>query len=268
MRHASDTSQGQSLATIDKERRIGAALSVSMRIASRALGGKGYTFWHFDANAGSGWNEKINTPGSPLVFWQVADVCLSGFKPAAFFCDLDVDAMRRLQSRLRSIPGSASASYLLPGDNQEGLEVFAECIRRSEKTKYAMGSVVIDPNGYYYRNPKGIGAPIYALQWFCREFPRIDIVLNLNIRTYQLQASQGHNVLPPREVLYGLNRKHWLVAQAHVSTGRFLLAVGRNFETGDHKNLQLYRHDSAEGEYILNMADGKRQGVLDGVSKL
>lgn len=262
------TSQGQSLATIDKERRIGAALSVSMRIASRALGGKGYTFWHFDANAGSGWNEKVNTAGSPLVFWQVADLCLNGFKPAAFFCDLDIDAMRRLQARLRGNAAAAAASYLLPGDNQEGLEVFAECIRRADRPKFAMGSVIVDPNGYFYRNPKGIGAPIDALKWFCAEFPRIDIVLNLNIRTYQLQASQGHNVLPPRKVLEALGRKRWLVAQANVSTGRFLLAVGRNIPTGDHKNLQLYRHDSAQGEYILNTADGKRQGNLLNVSQL
>lgn len=262
------SSQGQSLATIDKERRIGAALSVSMRIASRTLGGRGFTFWHFDANAGSGWNEKINTAGSPLVFWQVAEMCLKGFKPAAFFCDLDLDAMRRLQGRLRGITAAAPASFLLPGDNQDGLEVFAENIRRAERPRFAMGSVVVDPNGYYYRNPKGVGAPISALKWFCREFPRIDIVLNLNIRTYQLQASQGHDVLPPREVFAALNRKHWLVAQANVSTGRFLLAVGRNIETGDHKSLQLYRHDSAEGEYILNMAHGKRQGMLLNVSQL
>lgn len=72
--------QGQSLATIDKERRIGAALSVGMRIASKAFGGKGYRYWHLDANSGSGHNGTVNTDGSPLVFWQIANICLNGMK--------------------------------------------------------------------------------------------------------------------------------------------------------------------------------------------
>lgn len=271
----SDGQQGQSLATIDKERRIGAALSVGMQIASAKFGHMGFNYWHFDANAGPGWNSLVNTAGSPLVFWQVATACLSGLRPAPFFCDIDTDALRRLQVRMRSAPTLAERSVLLPGDNQDALEVFAEVIRaRERRPQFAVGSVLIDPNGYFYRNPKGIGAPIDALKWFTREFPRIDVVLNLNIRTYQMQAAHGHNVLPPREVLASLNKQHWLVAQANVSNGngkggnRFLLAVGRNVETGDHKKLQLYKHTSEHGEYILNMAEGKRQNDLPDLSGL
>ena len=110
--------QGQSLATIDKERRIGAALSVGMRIASSRFAGRGFRYWHFDANAGSGWNEAVNVPGSPIVFWDVAKLCLSGLEPAAFFCDVDLGAMRRLQLRFNGNPDAERHSFLLPGDNQ------------------------------------------------------------------------------------------------------------------------------------------------------
>ena len=59
--------QGQSIATVDKERRIAAAMSVSMRIANGAFGRKGYRYWHFDANAGSGWNHDAVSEDSNVV---------------------------------------------------------------------------------------------------------------------------------------------------------------------------------------------------------
>src|SRR4051812_1061599 len=80
---------GQSAATIDKERRIAACLSVGMKIAEAKFGQSGFAYWHLDANAGSGWNEEVNVPGSPLVFWQVANLYLNGLGPRAFFCDRD-----------------------------------------------------------------------------------------------------------------------------------------------------------------------------------
>jgi len=255
--------QGQSLATIDKERRIAAALSVGMRVASYKFADKDYRYWHFDANAGSGWNEAVNTPGSPLVFLEVAGLCLRGLRPAPFFCDIDLNAMRRLYTRLQT---EEHASYLLPGDNQDALEVFAECIRKTETPRFAIGSVLVDPNGYFYRNPKGIGAPIAGLQWFCREFLRIDIILNLNVRTYQMQAAHSHNVLPPRDVLASLNKSHWLVSRAQTKGGKFLLAVGRNMPTQEHRALQLYDYRSEMGQHILDWAEGKRQGELLDVS--
>ena len=77
--------QGQSAITIDKERRIGAALSISMRIAEKKFGGGNFRYWHFDANAGSGWNETVNVPGSPIVFWRNAETILKGMRPRPFF---------------------------------------------------------------------------------------------------------------------------------------------------------------------------------------
>jgi hypothetical protein len=243
--------QGQSIATVDKERRIAAAMSVSMRIANKAFGRKGYRYWHFDANAGNGWNHEVGVPGSPMVFWHVASTCLPHMEPAPFFCDRDAMAIEQLRARLGHLP-AAAGSFLLPYDNEAGLTQFAATIRISEKPHYAVGSLIIDPNGYYYRNAKGIGAPIAGLQWFVREFPRIDIILNLNMRTFHLQRGSGHAVATPASVLASLNRKHWLVSRAG-GQSRHLLAVGRNMATGDHKALGLYDIDSDVGRKILNV---------------
>lgn len=258
--------QGQSLATIDKERRIGAALSIGMRIASRAFGGKGFRFWHLDANSGSGWNDMVNVPGSPLVFWQVARTCLAGMEPAPFFCDIDLAAMQELRRRLAD---DRDKLILLPGDNQEAIEVFAELIRRSERPRFAVGSLLIDPNGYFYRDRFGKGAPVEAAKWFSREFPRIDLILNLNTFTYQAQNGVGHAVEPPREVLRSLGKAHWLVGRRQVGSGhRFLLAVGRNTPTADHRALGMYRLESPEGQFIMNQAEGKRQHDLPELSRI
>jgi hypothetical protein len=256
--------QGQSMTTIDKERRIAAALSVGMRIANARFGGKGYRYFYFDANCGSGWNHQVDVPGSPLVFWHVMQECAPDLEPAAYFCDRDVIAMEQLRSRFSADPATAG-SILLPGDNEDGLHQFADAIRRSgEVAKYAIGAVLIDPNGYFYRNAGGIGAPVRALRWFVAEFPRIDIILNLNMRTYFLQRGQHHQVIPPGDVLASLRKRHWLVSRAG-GQSRHLLAVGRNMETGDHKSMGFHFADSMQGQQILSVdADGMSEPDLFG----
>lgn len=249
---ASRVKQGQSTTTIDKERRIAAALSVGMRIANAKFGGKGYRYFYFDANCGSGWNHQVDVPGSPLVFWHIMQESAPGLTPAAYFCDRDVIAVEQLRARF-SADGATAGSILLPCDNEDGLRHFADAIRRSgEVAKYAIGAVLVDPNGYFYRSASGIGAPVRALRWFVAEFPRIDIILNLNMRTYHLQRGQRHDVVTPVEVLASLRKQHWLVSRAG-GQSRHLLAVGRNTETGDHKSMGFYLADSEIGRKILDV---------------
>lgn len=259
------STQGQSLVTIDKERRIGAALSVSMKIANAKFGGKRFKFWHLDANAGSGWNDEVSVPGSPVVFWQAARQYLPDMIPAPFFCDHTQDTMKALQRQLDD--DARAQSFLIPGDNEEAIDVFAESIRRSgENPGYAVGTMLIDPNGYFYRSADGTGAPVKPLQWFCREFPRIDLILNLNMRTFHMQRAHGHAVLPPREVLNGLGKSNWLVCQARRGNARFLLAIGRNVSTGDHRSLGLHASTSEIGRAILDAET--KQGTLFDVRDL
>lgn len=256
-----DTSRGQGQsfeATIDKERCLGSALTIGTKIASK-FNNSGFNYWHFDANAGCGHNRTCDVPGSPIVFHVTADACLNGMPRRAFFCDCDQVQLEELSRRLT--PTWKSSSYLLPGDNEESLEVFAECILTSgERPQYAIGSVIVDPNGYWYRNGSGKGPPISALLRFAAKFPRIDIILNLNTRTYRLQRSQGHLVLPPREVLTLLQKTNWLVRRTHRGGNEWLLAVGRNVVTGDHRGLGFHKLESDAGRNIMTVIEGGRQG--------
>lgn len=249
--------QGQSTVTIDKERCLGSALTIGMKIADGKFGGRGFSYWHFDANAGSGWNDRVGVEGSPIVFHRVADQYLKGLKREPFFCDINVAALQKLSIRLGNWPG-----YLFPGDNEDALYVFAERIRQVERPEFAIGSVIVDPNGYWYRNAKGEGAPVKSLIRFAAVFPRIDIVLNLNVRTYKLQRARGQDVSPPADIFESLQKKHWLVRITQAGGDQFLLAVGRNVETGDHKRLGFHKLESDGGRHIMTIANGGRQGKL------
>jgi hypothetical protein len=257
--------QGQSAVTADKERRIAAAYSVSMTIANRQFGGRGYSFWCFDANCGSGWNQEVDVAGSPLVFWQAARECLTAMTPCPFFCDRDMAAMASLQQRLAQDAATRQHSILIPGDNDEAIEVFAETVSRRENPNFALGAVLIDPNGWYYKNADGIGAPVHALTWFTQAFPRIDLILNLNVRTFRLMRPHhfGAHLLPPRDLLASLNKRHWLVGRAKAGQSRFILAVGRNIPTRDHASLGLYSWDGPVGREILAQAESDGQGRLE-----
>jgi hypothetical protein len=255
--------QGQSAATIDKERGLASALAIGMKIANTKFAGRGYRYWHFDANAGSGWNESVGVFGSPIVFHANADALLTGMRREAFFCDLNRTALTELLNRLDQQPQWSSC--LFAHDNEEALEVFAERIRQSgESPRYAVGSVIVDPNGYWYRNAKGEGAPVRSLSEFSAQFPRIDIILNLNTRAYVLQRAQGHAVAPPLEVFASLRKSHWLVKRTHHGTNGWLLAVGRNVPTGDHRAIGFVKLESDEGHFIINLAEGDRQGKMFG----
>jgi hypothetical protein len=253
--------QGQGFeATIDKERCLGAALTIGTKIASK-FSGSGFSYWHFDANAGCGHNRTCEVPGSPVVFHTVADACLNGMQRRAFFCDHNQVMLDELATRLPL--NWKSSSYLLPGDNEDGLEVFSECIQNSgERSSYAIGSVIVDPNGYWYRNGTGEGPPVVGLLRFAAKFPRVDIILNLNVGAYWRQRGAGQHVLPPRDVLASLNKANWLVRYTAHGQNRWLLAVGRNIETGDHRKLGFHKLDSIEGHAVMLKAERGRQGDL------
>lgn len=252
--------QGQSIeSTVDKERCLGSALTIGMKIASK-FAGRGFGYWHFDANAGCGHNDMVDVPGSPVAFHVCADSHLKGMARRAFFCDLNGAALTELHTRQLRAEWKQS-SYLIKGDNEEGLDVFAECVKTSgERVEFAVGSIIVDPNGYWYRNAKGEGPPIKSLMRFTAEFPRIDLILNLNARTYRLQRGQAHDVLAPRDVLASLNKAHWLVRWTHHGANDWLLAVGRNFETGDHRKIGFHKLNSPEGHEVMLKVEGRRQG--------
>ena len=207
-----------------------------------------------DANAGSGWNEEVGVAGSPIVFHTLANERLTDMRHESFFCDVNADRIKELQKKLERL--NYQNSYCLLGDNDDALDVFEERIRQTErKPHYAVGSVIADPNGYWYRNLKGVGAPVRALTGFAIRFPRIDIILNLNMRIYRLQRALNHGVIPPIDVFLSLKKSHWLVRRTACGGDDFLLAVGRNVATGDHKALGFHDVSGDAGRRIIHIAE-------------
>jgi hypothetical protein len=258
--------QGQSLVTIDKIRGIGSALAIGMRTAAARFAWAPYH--HADTNAGSGMNEEVSrvvgepVPGSPVVAVRTADaVGLKNFR--GMFCEIDAERARTLaNSHLRGRPNC----FVFCGDNAEFIEVFAESIRRSgDKAQYAVGSIIVDPNGWFRRNKDGSGVPVAELVAFTREFPRVDVVLNLNVRTYHLMRGHGDKfgAMGAPEIMSALGKEHWLLSPVRkVGGDKFVLMIGRNFPTGDHRRLGLCRVDSVEGRAVLQEIEAKRQGAL------
>lgn len=238
---------GQSLTTAEKERRIGSGLSIGMKIANAKF--KGYSFWHLDANAGSGHNDEFDVPGSPLVAWDAARQYLNDMRFKAFFCDNNPISMETLKATLK--PEDLIRSTMLCMDNDQAVKAFSEAICNAEKPNYAVGSILIDPNGYWYKNQKLVGAPVESMKWFCKKHDRIDVILNINTRSYNLQVSQNHDVMPPRDVLASFDKKYWLVSLTG-GKSRFLLAIGRNVKTNAHPGLDLFDSESPQGKAILN----------------
>lgn len=259
--------QGQSLATLDKERGIASTLAINMKIAAAVIlrnqrHNPRFTYWHLDTNAGSGWNRTVLVDGSPIVFHKMADLYLQGIRREAWFCDIDRAAIDELLKRLG--PWNSS-SFPFQKDNEDVLELFAHRLRAcGENSAHVMGSVLVDPNGWFYRDKEGVGAPIKRLAWFTAQFPKIDVILNLNTRSRRLMLPLAwYRDISPRDVLAGLNKQHWQIKRTHYGGGEYMLAIGRNIKTTAHRAVGFHDLDSEQGKAWMLMFEGRRQAVLD-----
>jgi hypothetical protein len=272
--------QGQGGGTLDKERRIGSAESIGMTIANGLANRSGWRqklpYFHLDLNAGSGWNEIAGCPGSPVVFLELAQQQLTAMPLYAWFCDINgaaIDKLERWLLRYGHLPQPGIS--LLCEDNRTAIQRFAEQIRRRDRPEYALGSLLCDPNAWFYRAKDGNGVPVKEVIEFAHEFPKIDIIFNGNYRFYaQARGAQEKlgqsfaGLLSPEQICARLNRRHWLVSrQVLGGPNRFWLAIGRNVPTGDHRKLGLVHRDSAEGRAIMSIVSGDRQGELEMVER-
>ena len=260
--------QGQGAGTLDKERKIGSAESIGMTIANglarRQAWRQTRPYFHLDLNAGSGWNDIAGCPGSPVVFLELAQRQITHMPLYAWFCDINPTAIARLEQWLLQYGHLPQRGIsLLCEDNLSVIARFAEQIRRRDRPEHALGSLLCDPNAWFHRNQKGEGVPVEEIIQFAAEFPKIDIIFNVNYRVYAMQRGAGHNVLSPDQIRTRLNRAHWLVSRQHLGgQNRFWLAIARNVTTGDHRRLGLVHWDGPEGRYVMNVVSGGRQGTF------
>lgn len=168
-------SQGEGEGTPRKERGFYALLLMAFRMTKNCP----LPHWHLDTNAGCGHN--ANCPGSPLVAVQAA-IDARRRAPVRFcFCDIEEARMAEL------IEACPSPDLLPPGsdivgmatDNANFLRIISASIRSTEaRPELTTGTVLCDPNGF------PVGCPVDALDTFLGTFPRMDLILNVNLSLF------------------------------------------------------------------------------------
>ena len=244
--------QGQGGTTELKVRGIGAAITVTMRICTIPKLEQ-FPYWHIDLNAGSGYNHEAGCIGSPLAFLNAAEkVGKKNYR--AFFCDINRAAISELRSTLLGNPRCSC----IHENNRVLLPEIARLIRaRESNPHFAMGTVLCDPNGYFY----GDAVPTEELYQFCREFPRIDVILNLNVTirrwirgniAARRRGWEDKRCLRVDELPDFLNRKHWLIRDLASKGGhQFTVMVGRNHKMDDHQAMHFHHLHARQGRNIV-----------------
>lgn len=229
--------QGQSHDSTEmKERGIASAISINLRIFKSKY--KPWaTYQHFDLNAGSGMNDQVNCIGSPLAFIQSVDnLGISNYR--AYFTDIDHDTIEKLHTYPEM---KRENCFLFHGDNESLITAIPDLIRLTDKKlKYAIGSVLVDPNGSEVN--------VDALSWLSKQCPRLDFIINWNSVIFKrLQGAHGTLC----SAIKSLDKKHWLIRKP--SGGhQFILIVGRNMRIGEDKKNGFYHLNSDLGQEIFH----------------
>jgi hypothetical protein len=245
--------QGQSNSTLDKERQIAAMLDVNLRIVKAKC--RGQVYEHIDLNAGCGWNTDFGVPGSPMVFVQLAEEHL-GANWRAVFYEIDEGRAAELWGRLRGIPRCT----VLPLDNKEFQD------RAKHLPPASVGSVLVDPNGWLYRNAQGIGCPpLSELQAFFAAHRRMDFIANLNLRFYKQArgASRNHRHHPNYDRMPSLaeipalvNKRYGLISnRSHNGHSTFVRMILRNLPTNDYRAMGWHHLDSPMARQVYAYAE-------------
>jgi three-Cys-motif partner protein len=244
--------QGNGHWSARKERGFHASLWVSLQIS---MGDPSFPFWYADLNAGCGWNQSRGCDGSPVVFLKCARDFCRHYR--AFFCDCDAGALQQLRHRLTSDLGPSPGSIQLEEmDNADFLPLFAQKIRAVEDPKYAFGAILVDPNGFPH------GFPLPALGRFSEEFPRLDIILNVNARllrnaiAYREKKNPNWGVRWPAttvlEIADQVSRPYWTIRNPPPNGhgDYFITLVGRGIRHGAQRDLGFFHLDTPIGQRI------------------
>jgi len=240
--------QGQGDHTEDKQRGLGAAFSINLRIFREKFGNTRFNYWHFDLHAGSGHNDEADCTGSPISFIRAAEYC-GVEKFFAGFCEVRKDAVTQLLARpeMQDMRG-----YVFHGDNREFISAIPDLIAaRGENPAFAVGSVLADPNGS--------GIPIRELAALNKACPRLDVFINWSATSNKRHRGRfgEESCLSLSEAIAALGKRHWLIRQPR-GAFQWTLLFGRNIATGDHRAMGIYDLRSAKGEEILGICNFTR----------
>jgi len=259
--------QGQSSYTQFKLERFGPVLAQSLKI-STAEPVKRFPYYHIDLNAGGGYNHEVGVPGSPLNFLG-AVARHRRDNVFVFLVDHDATCIRELIAQPDILAFRRDRLSIHHADNAEIFDLVSERIIANErKPQYAMGSIVIDPNGYHN------GVPWDALKVFCKQYPRMDLFFNLNIRCFRLErphilaarheAWRKKQLHPLSEFPAWFTRRHWMWTQpCQIKGNTWVQGVARTMEThtAGYSSLGFYDSQSERGRAILQSIDAPRNAI-------
>lgn len=233
--------QGQSDATEYKERGLEAAFSINIGIFQSQFGASRFSYWHFDLNCGSGYNDQVGCIGSPLAFLRATESRRCDRYVAAF-CDKDSAALDTLMRREGVIANNRC--LLFNGRNASLVAAIPDLIAaRGENPKLTVGMVLSDPNGFE--------VPLDELATLARECPRIDIAIHWNSRLRKLYHGNGWEYVDIDAAMEQLGKRHWLIREP-MGDWKWTVLIGRNVVTGDHRGLGYHHLGSPRGADILD----------------
>ena len=261
--------QGQGRHTVNKIAGFGAFFTQNMAVVRHAIGSS--TYFHFDLNAGCGFNEVAGCIGSPLAFRESAKK--AGIPDAyCFCCELDATAAVELQKRTEH----DDRTFVTIGRNQHFVDQIPDIIRQHEcNPSTAFGSILIDPNDH-----RREAIPYDGLRMVAEECPRLDVLFHFpQLAMKRIAAGVAKGTCPESaaedcfdidDLPEVIGKKHLWIRQTP-DLGNFAIVVGRNTDNvNDDKRAGLARWDSDDGLWYrerckmkVEIADRRHQERLD-----
>ena len=240
--------QGQCGSTPWKENGLSALFAINLNISKTSEKLSRYPYFHFDLNCGSGYNDAAGCIGSPIAFLNQVDAIKKSPVVACF-----VDNSKEAIVALSALPTTRRPSiFCFHGNNASFVTAIPNIIRYfGENPKFAIGSVVSDPNGH-----KDI--PFAELSALFQQCERLDLIINWNGTAFK--RSRGslktkYATLARVACLPKMFKKKFWHIREPVSMHQFSIIVGRNYETGDYKKLGFHSIHTAAGRSIIERLD-------------
>jgi len=245
--------QGQGQTTRDKEIGFDAVMRRNARLAKNVMRKNKwveYSYWHFDLNAGKGWNDTAQVLGSPiLAIHAIRDYFQD--KHFCFFVDISGDAIGSLSVRKEIDP---ERHFLHLGDNSDFASSIPHLIKaKGEKPYFALGSVYCDPNA--------TDVPMDALAALAKECNRLDIIINVQCTSFKRTGS----AFPISSLHLMLQKKYWLIRRHSPSDPwQSTILIGSNGDFDAYESKGLVFLDSPEGQRIARQCEHTR-AELNGI---
>ncbi len=213
-----------------------------------------------DLNCGSGYNQKVNTVGTPLL------MCRSAEKHKANVRAIFVDKSKKQIETLKKQPEFSQLSFwdtrnycFVCQDNA----IFLQHIEALGIARSARGVFISDPNG--------CKAPIEQIRKRSAEYARFDTIFHFSganrVRAFYQRDKENRKawardtVLTARRVVSTIPRYRWMISLSYCRGQEHYVLIGTNLSRRnlpDCPRLNLYDIEKPEGHEMLQKASGVR----------